>query len=142
MFLKEKIMNMKKVFCLIVLFALIVPHGLFAQPPAESADIGPSSVHCGVCEAAESRNFGKSAPGKIGRGLVNTGLGWTNLLAQPIQAGSSGGNVFTGIGKGLWMTVVRTVQGVVEIGLFWLPPGPGEDALKHCALGDMGITGR
>ena len=107
-----------------------------------SEEISPDSVHCGVCEGAESQSYAKSAPGKIGRGLVNVGLGWMNLLAQPVNAAKSGGNVFTGIGKGLWMTVVRTVQGVVEVGLFWIPSGPGGEALKHCALGDLGVTGR
>ena len=132
--------NMRRTFSLILLFTLIISPAVFAQMPGEQID--QTSPSCGVCQAAESQNFGKSAPGKIGRGLVNAGLGWTNLLAQPVQAGKSGGNVFTGIGKGLWMTVARTVEGVVEIGLFWLPPGPGGEPLKHCALGDMGITGR
>ena len=111
-----------------------------AAPVGE--EINPSSLHCGVCEGAEAQNFGKSAPGKIGRGLVNVVLGWTNLFAQPIHAGKSGGNILSGIGKGLGYTVVRTVQGVVEVALFWLPQGPGGEPLKHCALGDMGITQR
>ena len=111
-----------------------------AGPTGE--EISPASLHCGVCEGAESQNFGKSAPGKIGRGAVNILLGWTNLFTQPFHAGSNGGNVLAGIGKGFGYTVVRTVQGVVELGLFWLPPGPGGEALKYCAFGDMGITGR
>lgn len=134
---------MKKVwvfFLALVLISLGPNLGRAAAPAGE--EINPSSLHCGVCGAAEAQNFGKSAPGKIGRGLVNIGLGWTNLFAQPIHAGKSGGNVLTGIGKGLGYTMIRTVQGVVEIGLFWLPQGPGGEALKHCALGDMGITGR
>ena len=116
--------------------------GWSGVPRLWAEEINPADVSCGICEGAESHSFSKSAPGKIGRGLVNVGLGWTNLLSQPIQAGSSGGNVFTGIGKGLWFTVLRTVEGVVEFALFWMPPGPGEDPLKHCALGDMGATGR
>ncbi|MBI1977887.1 MAG: hypothetical protein HYS55_03960 [Candidatus Omnitrophica bacterium] len=128
-------MKKAKAVCLIAVLMLVLTRFSYAE------EITSDSPSCGVCQGAESQNFGKSAPGKIGRGLVNTGLGWTNLLAQPIQAGSSGGNVFTGIGKGLWMTVVRTLQGVTEFGLFWLPPGP-EESLKYCALGDLGITGR
>ena len=125
-------------FSVVLLLSLSVGP-VIADPP--NGEISESSLHCGVCEGAESQNFGKSAPGKLGRGLVNIGLGWTNLFAQPIQAGSSGGNVFTGIGKGFGYTFVRTVQGVAEIGLFWLPPAYGE-SLKHCALGDLGVTGR
>ncbi|MBI2120110.1 MAG: hypothetical protein HYT94_00620 [Parcubacteria group bacterium] len=104
-------------------------------------EISPDSLRCGVCEGAESQSFGKSAPGKLGRGVVNILLGWTNLFAQPVQSGQSGGNVLTGIGKGFGYTVMRTVQGVAELGLFWLPPAHGEP-LKHCALGDLGATGR
>ncbi len=126
---------------LILLLVSLRPSVAGAAAPV-GEEINPSSLHCGVCEAAEAQNFGKSAPGKIGRGLVNILLGWTNLIAQPIHAGKSGGNVLTGIGKGLGYTVMRTVQGVVEFALFWLPQGPGGEPLKHCALGDMGVTQR
>ena len=134
---------MKKVWVLFLALLLIsLRPGMAGAAAPVGEEINPSSLHCGVCEAAESQNFGKSAPGKIGRGLVNIGLGWTNLFAQPVHAGKSGGNVLSGIGKGLGYTVIRTVQGVVELGLFWLPAGPGGEVLNHCALGDMGITQR
>lgn len=134
---------MKKALVLfLVLLFISFGFGVTQAVAAVDEEISPSSLHCGVCEAAEAQNFGKSAPGKIGRGLVNAGLGWTNLFAQPIHAGKSGGNVLTGIGKGLGYTVIRTVQGVVELGLFWLPSGPGGEVLKRCALGDLGVTGR
>ena len=133
-------MHIERISVLLVLsLALFFPRTLLAQPVVE--ELSETSPHCGVCEGAESQNFSKSAPGKIVRGITNIGLGWTNLFAQPIQAGSSGGNVWNGIGKGLGYTLVRTVEGVVELGLFWLPPGQGEP-LKHCALGDLGATGR
>ncbi len=134
---------MKKSLVLFLALTLIsLGPGIAGAAVPVGEEISPSSLHCGVCEAAEAQNFGKSAPGKIGRGLVNVCLGWTNLFAQPIHAGKSGGNVLTGIGKGLGYTVVRTVQGVVEVALFWLPQGPGGEPLKHCALGDMGVTQR
>ena len=134
---------MKKSLVLFLALLLISlgPGVAGASAPA-GEEINPSSLHCGVCEAAEAQNFGKSAPGKIGRGLVNAGLGWTNLFAQPVHAGKSGGNVLTGIGKGFGYTIIRTVQGVAELGLFWLPSGPGGEVLKHCVLGDLGITQR
>ncbi|MBI4358357.1 MAG: hypothetical protein HY584_03575 [Candidatus Omnitrophica bacterium] len=132
-------MKRNRIFCLASIWVLLMGGWGYAQTSSE--EISETSPECGVCEVAESQDYGESAPGKIGRGLVNIGLGWTNLIAQPIQAGSSGGNVGAGFGKGLWLTLVRTVQGVAEIGLFWLPPGP-EEALKHCALGDLGVTGR
>lgn len=124
---------------LLVFFSFRTPMAI-AVPTDE--EISSTSPHCGICEGAESQSFGKSAPGKLGRGVVNILFGWTNLLAQPIHAGSSGGSVLSGIGTGFSYTVVRTVQGVVELALFWLPPGPGGESLKYCAFGDMGITGR
>lgn len=119
-------------------FVLIV---LVSPLAVSNTELTETSPHCGVCEAAESQNFAKSAVGKIERGAVNILLGWTNLFAQPIQSGRSGGNVLAGIGNGFGYTLLRTIQGVVEIGLFWLPPAHGEP-LTHCALGDLGVTGR
>ena len=132
-------MNLVRAFFLALILVLFSTGTTIAQPPAEAE--GELSLSCGVCEMAEAYNWGRSAPGKIGRGLVNIGLGWTNLFAQPIQAGSGGGSVLSGIGTGFGYTFIRTVQGVAEVGLFWLPPGPTE-AVKHCALGDLGVTGR
>ncbi|MBI4395271.1 MAG: hypothetical protein HY583_03630 [Candidatus Omnitrophica bacterium] len=129
-----------RIFFLASLLAFFSTSSIHAAPAEKEIDI--DSLQCAVCEEAESMSFGESAPGKIGRGLVNLGLGWTNLFAQPIQAGKSGGSILKGIGKGFSLTVVRMVQGVVELGLFWLPSGPGGESLKHCALGDMGVTGR
>ena len=93
---------MKRVWVLFLALVLMSlgPNLAGAAAPV-GEEINPSSLHCGLCKAAEAQNFGKSAFGKIGRGLVNAGLGWTNLFAQPIHAGKSGGNVLSGIGKGL-----------------------------------------
>ena len=112
-----------------------------AQSQPARVDISQSEAKCGVCQGAESMSWAKSAPGKILRGIVNAGLGWTNLIAQPIRSSQDGDNVFKGIGKGFGYTVLRTVQGVAEIVIFWLPPSH-EEPLRNCALGDMGITGR
>ena len=129
------------IFLLALILVLSGVHFVAAQPPSSNLELSETSPHCGVCEAAESQNFAKSAPGKIGRGAVNILLGWTNLFAQPIQSGKSGGSILTGIGNGFSYTFIRTLQGVVELGLFWLPPSHGEP-LTHCALGDLGVTGR
>lgn len=122
-------------------FALILVFSNLSFLMAQPQELTETSPHCGLCEAAESQSFAKSAVGKIERGMVNILLGWTNLFAQPIQSGKTGGNVWSGIGNGFGHMLIRTVQGVVELGLFWLPPAHGEP-LTHCALGDLGITGR
>ena len=96
---------------------------------------------CGICEHAESGNYAVSAPGKISRGIVNIGFGWTNLFMQPKKSVDHGENLLMGIGKGFGYTLLRTIEGVAEAGLFFLPPA-FEEPLKNCAFGDMGITGR
>jgi len=133
---------MKKMALMLVFFSVM--HTVVFFQPVASADpsaveVSETSPSCGVCQLAESERFSRSAFGKIERGVVNILLGWTNLIAKPIQ--KSGGSVWTGIGDGFVYTFNRTVQGVVELGLFWLPPSHGEP-LKECALGDLRITGR
>ncbi len=133
----------KPVIFILALFLIFSSsHLLMAQTPVDpNLELTETSPSCGVCEGAESQSFAKSAPGKLGRGVVNILLGWTNLFAQPIQASKSNSSMLSGIGNGFGYTLIRTIQGVVELGLFWLPPSHGEP-LTHCALGDLGITGR
>ncbi len=101
---------------------------------------GPAALwaeECGVCNIAESQSWGVSASGKIVRGVVNLGLGWTNILVQPFKESDH----MMGIGKGFANFFVRAFQGAGEILTFWLPPTPSEPE-SQCALGDMGVTGR
>jgi len=127
-----------KIFILSFLIASSANSVVFAE---ESLEVSQELASCGVCEGAESVKYGRSWWGKLERGLINTGLGWTNLVAQPKQAVSDGENLLLGIGKGFGYTGLRTIQGVVEIVISWLPP-VHDEPLKNCALGDMGITGR
>ena len=90
-----------------------------------------------VCTWAQSKNWAVSAPGKLVRGLVNTGLGWSELFVQPFKEDS----VMSGIGKGLSDFFVRTFQGICEIMLFWLPPVPNEP-LHECVFYDWGLLER
>jgi hypothetical protein len=132
---------MAKAFKILILSFVIIGliHSfVYAQ---ESYEVTQDLPKCGVCEHAESVRYTASWWGKITRGLVNVGLGWTNLIAQPKNAISEGDNLLKGIGKGFGYTGLRTIQGVVEILVFWLPPVQDEP-LKNCALGDLGITGR
>lgn len=135
----------KTIYLILFVFMISTLPAVCLQAQTASVDqnleITQTEADCGVCETAESKSFAKSAPGKLGRGAVNILLGWTNLFAQPINVGTSGGNVLNGIGTGFVETFTRTVQGVVELGLFWLPPAHGEP-LNRCALGDLGVTGR
>ncbi len=74
--------------------------------------------------------------GKLGYGLTNLLLGWTEIFQEPYNAAKSGGNVVTGIGKGLWNAVGDTVGGVLHTVTFFIPqldvplPEGGTDILK------------
>ena len=127
-----------KIFVLSVLMAGFVSSAVLAE---ESLNVSQELASCGVCEHAESVKYTTSWWGKITRGFVNTGLGWTNLIAQPKKTVSEGGNLLIGIGKGFGYTGLRTIQGVAEILISWLPP-VHDEPLKNCALGDLGMTGR
>ena len=107
---------MKKVASLLLVFGLVT-----------------TPLYANVCTWAESKSWSVSAPGKITRGLINAALGWTNLFVQPFKEDT----VMSGIGKGLAFFGVRTVQGIGEILLFWLPPAPDEP-LKDCVFYDWG----
>lgn len=112
---------MKKVAGLILVFGLLA-----VNMPVYASESN-------ACTWAESKSWGVSAPGKLVRGVMNLGLGWTNIFVQPFKEDT----VMNGFGKGLAFFAVRTVQGLGEILLFWLPPVPDEP-LHECVLYDWG----
>ncbi len=65
----------------------------------------------------------KPASVKLWRGIVNTLTGWGELIRQPIVLTKEDGAVGipTGIINGVFMTVVRTGAGIVEIVTFPVP---------------------
>ncbi len=69
--------------------------------------------------------YSNRAVSKLGFGVKNLLLGWTNLFIEPKKASESGGNVFAGFGMGLKDAVENTLGGVVHIVTF---PITGIDA--------------
>ena len=69
------------------------------------------------------------AVGKLGFGVKNLLLGWTELFVEPKDASASGGNVVAGIGTGIKNALEDTLGGVVHIVTFPIPqidaPLPG-----------------
>lgn len=65
----------------------------------------------------------KPASVKLWRGIVNTLTGWGELIRQPIILTKEDGavGVPTGIINGVFMTLVRTGAGIVEVATFPLP---------------------
>ena len=85
--------------------------------------------------AAESQCMEKCM-GKLGYGLTNLLLGWTEIFQEPYKAGKNGQNVLTGVGKGLWNAIGDTVGGALNTVTFFIPqidvplPEGGTDILK------------
>lgn len=69
----------------------------------------------------------RSASGKFGRGCVNITTGWCEMIYCPMEITRERGRFLGatwGPMKGVAMTVLRTVGGVLEAGLFFYPlPG-------------------
>jgi len=69
----------------------------------------------------------KRASGKFGRGIVNITTGWGEMIYCPREITKDRGYLLGatwGPLKGVAMTVLRTVGGVLEVGLFFYPlPG-------------------
>ena len=55
------------------------------------------------------------AVGKLGFGVKNLLLGWTDLFVEPREASKAGGNVLTGIGVGVKDAIENTLGGAVHI---------------------------
>lgn len=80
--------------------------------------------------------YSKQAVGKLGFGLKNLLLGWTDLFVKPKEAADAGDSVVKGIGVGVKDAVENTLGGVVHIVTFPLPqidaplPGGGTQLLN------------
>lgn len=93
---------------------------------------------CPICLAANKNTatYAEKAGNTLVRGVLNFGLGWTEFILQPAHEVKSGGNVATGIAKGLGQGVMRTLGGLGEVLTFWTPK-MGEDYLhftQNCPL--------
>ena len=109
---------------------------------AASAEVPDSKTAvCTLCDAAESQPYFMQAAGKLGRGVVNALLGWTELLVQPARSHKTGENIVTGIDRGVGYTFHRTIIGPGEFFTFCTRH---ETPLwtNDCALGELGVTGR
>ena len=69
-------------------------------------------------------------------GVINAGLGWTQLFVKPVKAVKhEGKNVVDGIFEGLAHSVYYTVLGVWDLATFWFPGEGGKQiAAKDCVL--------
>ncbi len=78
---------------------------------------------CPICGhvSTDTISYSTKAGYTLARGAANTLLGWTELIRQPAQEVKEGGNVVTGIAKGISHSVRRTLAGAGEVLTFWIP---------------------
>lgn len=97
------------------------------QPPKPSAT-------CPICRQANNQQapYAEKAGSTLVRGAMNSAFGWTELLVQPAEEVNRGGNVLSGVGKGIGLAVKRTALGFGELLTFWTPKGKeGQVILAH-----------
>ncbi|MBI4597794.1 MAG: hypothetical protein HY737_05270 [Candidatus Omnitrophica bacterium] len=94
--------------------------GAFAVVPAvgEAADGAKMTLSLTKDYTASSwtqeSGWSNRASAKLGFGLKNLLVGWTEIFLEPKKAADEGGNVFVGIGKGLVNAVGNEVGGVIH----------------------------
>ena len=95
-----------------------------ASAQAMAAEPPPSSS-CPICSRANNQSspYHEKAATTLIRGMTNTTFGWTELLTQPSAEVERGGNLATGIGRGVGAAVKRTAVGIGELFTFWVPKG-------------------
>ena len=62
--------------------------------------------------------YSNRAIGKLGFGVKNLLLGWTEIFTEPKSALDEGGNFFVGLGKGLKNGIEQELGGVVHLVTF------------------------
>ena len=95
-----------------------------AQARAEDPPAPTPHTECPICRQAADKataDYPTKAVHTLARGATNTLFGWTEIIRQPAEEVKAGGNVFTGILKGLSQGVGRTVAGAGEVLTFWTP---------------------
>ena len=96
---------------------------------------------CPICSKANnaSATYAEKAGNTLARGVLNLGLGWTELIRQPAKKARAGGNVFLGMLNGVGHSATRSARGLGEILTFWVPKVQGEYVhfSKDCPLDTM-----
>ena len=89
-------------------------------------------------EAAESMQYGRKAGGMIGRGIINLGTCFVDLLVNTVNETKNGPPVvgtLVGVAKGAGCTTLRALSGAVDVTTFWVPGFNGfpvSDSYDNC----------
>lgn len=99
----------KKIIILFFVLVITAPHAFAALGNYE-----PSHW-------TERDTYTEKAIGKLGFGVKNALLGWTELIYHPYAAGSKGENIVEGAIIGLWYGLADTAGGILHFATFPIP---------------------
>jgi putative exosortase-associated protein (TIGR04073 family) len=117
---KEGLEMAKKILICLMILAVVAPNVYAFEPSPWKSE----------------STYGAKAKAKLGYGLTNFLLGWTEIFTEIYEAGSEGGNILSGFGTGMWNALGDTVGGVLHAATFPCPwidlplPEGGTDVLK------------
>lgn len=90
-------------------------------------------AECSVCKNLQSKSAVNICCSRIGNGLSNGLLGWSEIFYRPGKTVAEGGNLVVGFFRGIGNAITRTVVGVVEVATFWTP-GDSVVKMDDCPL--------
>ena len=126
----------------VVIMSLVFGVSLAVGPPGGVlAAEQPKKQLCPICSKLEHppANYAEKAGNTLARGLLNFGLGWTEMIRQPGKNARKGGPVLNGFVNGVSFGARRTIRGLGEILTFWTPK-MGDEYIhfsKDCPLDTM-----
>ena len=91
-----------------------------------------------VHENAESPEYRRKAGGMLGRGLLNVGTFFMDLVVDTVEETRTGPplvGTLTGVAKGVGCSVLRAGSGIVDVVTFWVPGFNGfpvSDSYSNC----------
>ena len=94
-------------------------------------------ANCKCVDKVTSDNYGVRAPSRLLHGIINAGLGWTEIFTEPFNTvrDKGGSQIVEGIFTGLGMAAYYSALGAWDIATFWVPGSGGKDiAVKTCVL--------
>lgn len=98
-----------------------------------TASYAYAAQQCQACGNLKADEPMKAWGSRLGNGLSNTLLGWTEIFFRPGKVVAAGGSPMVGFFRGLGNGLARTGGGVVQVLTFWTP-GESVVRLDDCPL--------
>lgn len=123
--IKKGLMKIRK-WCGLVMFMLLVLCSSSARATSESE----------MLARVTNDNWSVRAPWRFLHGIVNLGLGWTELLVEPYKSVRfQGENIAQGVTDGFAEALYYSVAGIWDLATFWVPGQAGANiAVRDCVM--------